>query len=225
MTFKNTSRSNKYSKRGGDDQGGHHRDPAEMVSPGDDKPGGYSRATPPGEGLTDCGGSRRPRLADLPNRNASTFEQLVTAKQINLNDGADNTLSRNYPTPDREEINTHTTPYREENTQTNTNPNIDTTPTDMSNTINAFPGMAGQPRASAQWRPKTSPIPGHRNRNTKRGIRSKQKQAERKEKRTEKRRHARQEHRNKKPWTGIKLWNWETLYKKTRPRPRNPLTK
>ena len=71
--------------------------------------------------------------------------------------------------------------------------------------------MAGPPRAKAPWRPKTSPNPGHRN--TKRGIRSKQKQAERKEKRTEKRRKARQEHRNKKPWTGLKLWNWEKQYK------------
>jgi len=66
--------------------------------------------------------------------------------------------------------------------------------------------MAGLPRAKARWRPNLSPSPITRN--TKRGIRSKQKIAERRENRTRKRRIARQNKRNTKPMIGLKLWNF-----------------
>ena len=68
-------------------------------------------------------------------------------------------------------ITTHTTPH---NTHTQPEPQ----------NIDAFPGMAGLPRAKARWRPNPSPSPIKRN--TKRGIRSKQKNSERRENRTRK---------------------------------------
>ena len=64
--------------------------------------------------------------------------------------------------------------------------------------ITSFPGEAGQPRATALWRPKPGTPLSPRARNTKRGLRSEAGKAQRNQKRTCKRRLARRQDRREK---------------------------